>query len=350
MSNTRQSWWRRYVPSLAANPVSLAFKLLRAGKPAARSALYMAAAGIAVTPIDLILRPIERKRYEEASEPLEPIILVAGPPRSGTTLVAQYLINQFDVCYLNNLTSVFPRAPITINKLLGSFLQLGPGDYDAFYGKSRGLAGPNDALYIWDRWLGSDRDRVPTSLEPGAEIAIAQFFGALQASYELPVVNKVNRLNTCADLISNALPNAYFLCMQRDPLLLAQSLYIARDFISGDMATPYGVQHSDSVTNDPVEDVCRQVVFHENQALHQQELLGSDKFEFISYEGFCRNPAGLRELLSGKFPDLQYRSDRSSNSQSFEISNKRKLPEYIFERMQARLDELNAGTISCRHL
>jgi hypothetical protein len=264
--------------------------------------------------------------------------------------VAQYLINQFEVCYLNNLTSLFPRSPITINRLLGRVFKLRSGDYDAFYGKSRGLAGPNDALYLWDRWLGSNREQVPASLEAEADVAIKQFFGALQDLYGLPVVNKINRLNTCANLVGSVLPNAYFLCMQRDPLLLAQSLYIARDYISGDMSTPYGVQHSDPIPDDPAEDVCRQVIFHEDQALHQQQLLGSDRFEFFSYEDFCRNPAGLSELLASKFSSMRYRASRSSDWQTFEVSNKRKLPEEIFQRLRSRLAELEAGKITCRNL
>jgi hypothetical protein len=348
MSNARESWWHRYIPAHASNPLTLAVKLFKAGRPAARSAMYMAAAGIAATPFDIALRPFERREYERASRPTAPVILVVGPPRSGTTLVAQYLINQFDVCYLNNLTSLFPRSPIVINKMLGRFFKLRPGDYDAFYGKSRGLAGPNDALSIWDRWLGRDRDRVPTALEPGADIAIEQFFGALNDLYGLPVVNKVNRLNTCAHLVSDLLPNAQFLCMQRDPLLLAQSLYVARDFISGNMEAAYGVQHANSVDDDPVEDVCRQVLFHESQAQREQELIGKDRFEFISYEAFCKNPRGLTNHLAEKHAEMALRAGDMPESQSFTISDKRKLPEDIFERMRSRLSELGAGHISCR--
>ncbi len=348
MSNAIQSWWRRYVPSHAANPVSLACKLLRAGKPAARSALYMAAAGIAVTPLDFALRPMERRAYDRAADPVEPIIMVVGPPRSGTTLVAQYLINVFDVCYLNNLTSLFPRSPVLFYILLGKFFPPRPGDYDAFYGKSRGLAGPNDALYIWDRWLGRDRDRVPKTLEPGAGESMRRFFGALENLYDLPLVNKVNRLNTCAHLVSGELKNVRFLCLQRDSLLLAQSLYVARSYISGDIQLAYGVQHPNAEIDDPIEDVCRQVLFHENQARCQQKLLGGDKFVLISYEAFCRNPVGLAQLLSKEYPDLKTRAGESPVTQSFEVSDKRKLPEHVFDQMRRRLAELGAGNVNCR--
>jgi hypothetical protein len=120
--------------------------------------MYQAAAGFGLMPLDLLLRGRERRLCAVAPPSVKPIIIVVGPPRSGTTLVAQYLINTFDVCYLNNLTALFPNSPITANVLFGRMARLGAGDYDAFYGKSRGLSGANDGLYIWDRWLGSDRD------------------------------------------------------------------------------------------------------------------------------------------------------------------------------------------------
>lgn len=348
MKNTRESWWHRYVPTYASSPLKLAVTLFKSGRRPARSAMYLAAAGIALTPVDLILTPLERREYERASEPQQPIILVVGPPRSGTTLVAQYLINTFNVCYLNNLTSLFPRSPIIINKLLGKLVAaLREGEYDAFYGKSSGVLGVNDALYIWDRWLGREREQVPDSLEPGAEGGMKRFFGALQSLYRLPVVNKVNRLNTCAHLVSRVLPNARFLCLQRDPVMLAQSLYIARRDIVGDMSVAYGVQHPDAV-EDPVEDVCRQVLFHEEQARGQQRLLGDETFTVFSYEGFCKNPLGLICFLDREYPELTRRDDERSEPRSFDVSNERKLPQRIFGQMQMRLSELGAGNVNCR--
>ena len=348
MSNVQQSWWHRYIPTHTLNPLGLALKLLKSGDPAARSALYMAAAGIALTPLDVALRPIERKEYERAEESREPVILVVGPPRSGTTLVTQYLINSFDVCYLTNLTSLFPRSPIAITKLLGRLVPIGAGDYDAFYGRSRRLSGVNDGLYIWDRWLGNDRRQVPTMLEPGSEESMRQLFAALANYFKAPIINKVNRLNTCAHLVANELTNVQFLCLQRAPLFLAQSLYIARGQILGNMNMAYGAQHPDSVTEDPIEDVCRQVLFYEDHAKKQQQLLGSESFPLISYEEFCENPAALANFLATKQPLLNPRRNREQMPRSFQISNQRKLSEDVFERMRFRLAELGAGNVNCQ--
>lgn len=349
MSNAG-SWWRRYVPGNVSNPLRLAARLLAERKPAARSAMMMAAAGILLTPIDWSLRPFERREYSRASESERPILIVVGPPRSGTTLVAQYLINAFNVAYINNLTSLFPGSPITVNRVLKHVVPLRAGDYDAFYGKSRGLAGANDGLYIWDRWLGSDRHQIPTRLEDGASDNMLRFFGAMDGLYQLPVVTKVNGLNTCAHLVTEVLQNARFLCMQRDPLHLAQSLYFARRDITGNMRSAYGVQHPNSDPEDPIEDVCQQVLFHERNARQQQELLGESRFSVVSYEDFCRKPRSLVDCLLEEHDALSLRQGSDELATSFTISDRIRLSGAQHERMRNRLSELGAGQIRCRRL
>ena len=348
MSNPEQSWWRHYFPGSVSNPFGLVYRLIKSENPAARSAITMAAAGAVLTPIDLLLRGAERREYAESEESGKTILLVVGAPRSGTTLLAQFLINSLDVCYINNLTSLFPRSPITINRILRRFVPLQGGDYSAFYGKSRGLSGANDALYIWDRWLGADRKNVPSELVPLSGESMRRFFRALTNLYRLPVVNKLNRLNTCAHLVSKELKQVRFLCLHRNPLFLAQSLYIARQEIAGDMNAAYGVRHSDTVSDDAVEDVCQQVLFHENHARQQQKILGSRQFSIVSYEEFCRRPGDLLASLVGEDPDLKIKPDFQPESVFFTVSDKAKIPESEFKRMRLRLKELGAGGVNCR--
>jgi len=304
----------------------------------------MAAAGIVATPVDILFARKERRIYGQASDPQHTTVLVCGPPRSGTTLVAQHLINSFDVGYLNNLSSLFPRSPIYANKVFGTRIKQNIGDYDAFYGKSRSLSGANDGLYVWDRWLGGNREAIPGQLVSDSGPRMRKFFGAMENLYNRPIVNKVNRLNTCAILVAEHLPNAQFICVRRDPLFLAQSLYIARSEIMGDLNSAYGVRHHPR-SSDPVEDVCLQVIFHERQAQRQLATLGSARFLIVSYEGFCRNPQELLERISREHADLKFRANAKPDA-SFSVSEKRRLPESILERMRERLSALYTDRIT----
>jgi hypothetical protein len=319
------------------------FKLISSPNSAARSALLMAVAGLLLIPFDYLLKPWERRIYARATKPNKPLIIVVGPPRSGTTLVAQYLINQFSVGYLNNLTSLFPRSPIAANRLFMSADRFRRGDYRAFYGKSRRLSGANDGLYIWDRWLGQDRHQVPkTLLNDGA--SMSKVFGALTDFVDRPIVNKVNRLNTCAELVVDEIENVSFVCLHRDPLFLAQSLFLARTEILGDVDSPYGTEHDNRHLDDPIEDVCQQVMFHEQCARKQQQILGEERFTIISYESFCENPEAFAQAIAARVPALELRSDGTAEEAEFRASRKRKMESDDFDRMRSRLKALGAGS------
>jgi len=239
-----------------------------------------------LSPLDKILSRRERKLYSVASKPDKPILLVCGPPRSGTTLLTQYLINSLEVCYVNNLSSVFPRSSLTINRLLSRWIKPRAGDYNAFYGRSTGLAGNNDGLFLWDNWLGYERDVVPANLMANANENLPKYYGALLQQYGLPVVNKVNRLISAADLVAPILPTAKFIILWRNPVHLAQSLLLARELLTGSPEAPYGLNAGAESTGDAIEDVCRQVEFLHELIESQLTRLNKESVLVINYDEF----------------------------------------------------------------
>ncbi len=330
----------RHLPAQTGGMASLAWRLLKTRDPAAQFAMLSVALGVAATPLDLLLQVAEGRLYARAPDACLPLVLVAGPPRSGTTIVAQTLIAHLDVAYFNNLTAVFPRAPIVANRIFGRFLRPATSFHN-YYGRTSGLSGVNDALHIWDRWLGPDRTRVPDEITDQQTLEMRRFFGALEASSHKPVVNKNNRLNTCAHLIAARLPQSHFLCLEREPVFLAQSLLQARHDIIGDSTVPYGVDSEGSRLDDPVGDVCRQVRFHREMVLRQLEAIGRSRFWLVSYERFCEEPWRLvtavgREVLRQPVDEKHLRESLSS----FKISNRPRVSAEVFADLNERLADL----------
>src|SRR5262249_45460471 len=98
----------RYVPAHFHDPVGLALRLVGTGDPAAWFAMGAAAAGVAAAPLDAALSPLERRFVAKAAArgpARHPLILICGPPRSGTTIVYQTLINHLPLAYFSNLTA-----------------------------------------------------------------------------------------------------------------------------------------------------------------------------------------------------------------------------------------------------
>lgn len=337
-----RSFLHRYVSTQFHDPVGLFIRLLRTGHPAAYFAMATAGLGIILTPLDILLQIFEKRLYENASPPRLPLIFVCGAPRTGSTFFTQVLINNLPVNFLNNLTSIFPLSPLTANRLFGRFLMPGILTYASYYGKSVNFSGPNDALYIWDRWFGEDRAVIPTGLSPADRENMIRFFGAWEQFFQKPLINKNNSLNTYANLVAEVFENACFICMTRDPLYLAQSLLNARMDIHGNIHTPYGIDSPHHAHPDNyIESVCEQVLFYEQVTKEQQAIIGEDRFWIVQYEEFCRHPEDIIKRVSEEILGLQISiEDLKAKLKPFVISNAIKMDLATFEALKQTLEHM----------
>jgi hypothetical protein len=296
------------------------------------------------TPADLLLQIIEKQLYQRAQEPRLPIIFVTGAPRTGTSVVAQVLIKHLPVSYLNNLTAVFRRSPIVSNILFKNLLKK-EINYRSYYGKTYGFSGHNDALYIWDHWIGKDRTKIPEFLPEKSKNEMIRFFGGYEAAFGRPMVNKHNNMNLYASLIADTLKTSFFICITRDPIYLAQSLLKARIDIHNDLFTPYGIHRQnpkEREIGDYVADICEQVLYHEKGARKQQRIIGKERFWIVSYEDFCRKPEDLVKRVSEQILDQSVDMDKLRETlKPFITANEVKIEFDLFERIQETFRRLN---------
>ena len=337
------------IPSNFNNLFGLAKRLLQSKNSAGRAAMFYSFLGITMIPLDWCFQFFEKRLYKKASKPKLPLIFVCGPPRSGTTLVSQVLIKHLPVAYFNNLTSVFPKSPLIANSIFGRFNTKSNRDvtFKSLYGRTTNLWFPNDALYLWDRWTGVSREEIPEAISPKDQLKMQRFFGAVEAYVGKPLVNKNNKLNTYAHLVAEVLDSAYFICLDRDPVFLAQSQLIASKFIHGDENTPYGPrfesikkkQHSPKT--DPIELVCSQVTIHKKTMLKQQEQIGKERFIIVPYEDFCADPAKWvckisYDVLKQPLDIAQVRKDL----QPFRVSKNIKINKEAFIKIENAFNHL----------
>jgi hypothetical protein len=330
--------FHRYVPAQFHDPFGLALRLVRSRDPAALFAMATAAGGVAAAPLDVVLQPIEASILAKPSVAQRPLIFVCGAPRSGTTVVYQTLVSHLPVAYFSNLTALFPRSPLTAHRLFSRFTEKPAAAYENFYGRTHGLSGTNDALFLWDRWLGSDRAVAPQAIEADRGRAMQSFFTACDREFARPLVNKNNSLNLSAHLVAELLPGATFLCVTRDKRRLARSLYRARCDIHGRPEAAYGVNAPlSSDTSDAVESVCSQAEFYESVNRQQRERLGAERFWLVSYEDFCRDPGALLQRVAGTLLGNEQLVEGQPPA-SFAASTGARVPAEIAARIDACLD------------
>ena len=294
----------KYVPAHFRNPVRLAARLAATRDPAALFAMGAAVAGMVATPLDLAMTPWERRQYAKAPATTGPLLFICGAPRSGTTLVYQTLVNALPVAPFTNVVQIFPRSPLVATKMLQRWGMKPSATYRNFYGRTAGLSGLNDALPLWDRFLGDDRSRDPEPITPQVAARMRRFFAAWSVAFGLPVASKCNRVVVAAADLAQALPEAIFICLEREPLPHAFSLLEARRMIHGDERVPYGQAPEQSWNAEhPTASVACQVQYYQELVRRQLALVGPERFWIQSYEEFCRNPDALvRRAASALFP------------------------------------------------
>lgn len=323
----------------------LALRLLRHKYPAGRAAMRYAILGLLLMPLDLFLSLWEHRLYRKANSPEQPIIFVCGPPRSGTTLVAQTLIKHLPLYYFNNFTSLFPNAPLVATKLFGRKYELKNTRVGqrSLYGRTKGLWAPNDALYFWDRWRGNRRHRVPEKIEQQQTHRIKEFFGAVESHSGKGLINKNNSLFTYAHIIAEILPTAHFVCLDRQEVYLAQSLLEAAWFIHADQKLPYGMQYpeiyelSEKPIDSGIEQLAETVTEHKRRIQVLRSKLGPNRLTLVAYEEFCENPGlWLKKIATVALGENQVKNLALDAIQPFPHSNTRKVNTKLFSALEAQ--------------
>ncbi len=288
------------------NPFGLVSRMLLSGKPAAYAALFRAGVQLAVTPLDLLAAQTRRFPAATDSANALPLLLIVGPPRAGTTLVYQYLAQTLDVTYPSNLNSLFPRSVL----FRRAHSRSTKPELASYFGQTTGLNEPNDAFHIWNRWLGDDRYRTKTNLSENDALEMQRFFAAWTDHAERPFLNKNNRNCHSLAVLADALPQAHFVVVNRDPTAIVRSLIRARRTVQGDETCGWGLLSQEDHADDPlgyVRDVCEQVA-NANRILSEQvEKIDAASLHQTSYEQFCESPMALAEALNSRIPEVEIR-------------------------------------------
>lgn len=331
------------------NPLGLVFRMLKSGKRAAYAALLHEGLRIAARPIDSLLKGKEQRLINSAAPSSLPVVLVVGAPRSGTTLVYQTLARYLDVSYVTNMTSMFPRSPISASRMLNWIPKRDTADFQNFYGQTARLHGPNDGFSLWNNWLGDDRYVPRTDLNESEQHTLRQFFYAWNNTFGKPFLNKNNRNTGCLDLLSRAIPQASVVVVRRNPLLVAQSLIKAREQVQGDKAVGWGLHsHSSNTVADSlsyVDDVCDQILEIEKQLDDQLQHVPAKRIVEVTYEGFCEDPGSSLRWIAKQIPGLQLKESLIANElKSFEASARITLSEAEQQRLLSRLQSRRTNT------
>ena len=243
-----------------------------------------------------------------------PQIFVLGAPRSGTTLMMQWLAASGAVAYPSNLMARFPSAPAigaSLQRLLSdeslafrdelSDVQPQPVDFASDLGKTSGALAPNEFWYLWRRFLPT------TEIEPlGARIGqvdragLRRAIGSVAAVLERPFAAKGLMLQYDLAFFAELFPRAVFLHVQRDGLANAASLLRARQSFFGSTQPWYSAKppgYEALLELEPEAQVCGQVAWTQQAIEHGLQGLPAERHLTVPYGAFCADPAQWHQRL-----------------------------------------------------
>lgn len=265
-----------------------------------------------------LLAPVNDSVVGGFRMPDHPVVLVMGLPRSGTTVLLQWLAATGCFAYPTNFLSRFFRAPAVGAKLQllltdlrydfrGELFDLGaPVGFESSLGKTRGALAPNEFWYFWRRFFPLE---VASQLPPGAvgRADAARFvaeIAALESILGRPFAMKGGLLSFDVPFLDSLFERALIVHIRRDPFFTMQSLLESRLSYYGSAEGWYSIRPPEYEwlkERDPYTQIAGQV-FHSSRALADgvAAVAGERRLE-VDYEAFCTDPAAVFAGIAARF-------------------------------------------------
>lgn len=237
-----------------------------------------------------------------------PLILVMGPPRSGSTLFMQWLANTGLFAYPTNLLSRFYQAPIIGAKIqllltdprfsfrdeLGEFVQ--QAQYRSENGKTKGVLAPNEFWYFWRRFLAEPGRDVWTDEELKQSMdmrtMLAELVGIMQV-FQQPFAAKGMLFNYNIPFFDSVFDKVLFVHVRRDPVTNIASLLDSRKRQLGSEDAWYSFdipEKADLLMLPPEQQVAGQVKAINREVEAGLKNVHDSRKMLVQYEEFCKEP------------------------------------------------------------
>ena len=231
--------------------------------------------------------------HPEGQLPYRPLFII-GPPRSGSTLLYQAMVNYYQVGYLSNLHCLFYGAPSLVAHLAKHNRGQPVSGYQSQHGHTDGWAAPSECGQFWYRFFRRKPQYVPPGEADSKKMRqLRAVMHTLAREIDQPVLFKNLVCSMRLQPLAEALPEALFIVIKRDLTANAHSLLKARWNTNGEYTTWFSVEPPglDALrSRPPYAQVVEQIRQIEARIAADRAIIGPDRFVNIDYEAFCDDP------------------------------------------------------------
>lgn len=294
---------------------------------------------------DGYLHLIESVMRARSRPPVQPQLFIIGPPRTGTTLIYQYIVHRLSVAHFTNAVGRYPFAPCLVSyvqkRLWGSYVS----DFKSQYGKVQNPLGPREAGGFWNRHFHSESYQQFGDISPQGVRTLRHTIWCMQRIYNgAPFVNKNVKHLLRIPALREIFPECIFLVVERDLVDTALSLYRARQALLDGQDKWLSVRPPNYETLKdlpPAEQVVRQLLSLREKLEEDISALNAENVVRVNYENFCDRPDYLIELLEPSFGKI---AERNPAQDCFIRSERH--PRTDEERALVQLSETLAASIN----
>lgn len=277
-------------------------------------------------------------------------VFIIGPPRCGSTLIMQTLVDAFDISYLSNAHCRWFGAPALFEKMWRPLASKKASDYTSVHGRTRADTDPAECGDWWYRFFPKQPAYVTKKdVNPRKMMAFRRSLAALAKSSGKPLVFKNLYASLRLEPIVAYVPRALFVLIERDLLDNAQSILRGRQDVYGSYEPWWSVPPPDVTylsALPPVQQVVGQIESIHELINRDIERLGlAEKTFRTRYEDFCRDVNATLEqfnvFMASHGIDLQRRFEVPG---SFTPDHSVKIPASMYKELKSKVEAKRALT------
>ncbi|MCB9197897.1 MAG: sulfotransferase [Flavobacteriales bacterium] len=248
-----------------------------------------------------------------------PIVLICGCARSGSTLMLQKLVSTDLFSYPSNLIARFYSNPGFGIKVQQALIEFDPINQMGFHsdnkfnsnlGKTFGALEPSEFWYYWRQFFSFGENQ-KLSAQAIDKVDMKGFLEGLNQFESLtgkPLVLKGMMLNWNLSDLFRASNKFVFVFLERDEFYNAQSLLKARENYFNDRNVWYSFkppEYFELKDKSPLEQVAGQVVYTNKSIKEELKEIPKTNVIHVKYEEFCSFPDKFVNELCHKINALK---------------------------------------------
>ncbi|MBE9207149.1 sulfotransferase [Nostoc sp. LEGE 06077] len=265
--------------------------------------------------LNQLLIPLQNKfENQPVVQVNEPIILILGTQRSGSTLLSQILASRLNIGYPSNLMARFYETPA-----VGAFMQrILIGDrfhecrqYKSQHGVTNRIEEPHEFGYFWSRHLGvcddvhepDEQDLEKVNLEK-----LTEELNAIVNVFAQPVIFKCLLCDFFIPVL-NQIPNVFFIDLQRNLVDVAESVWRVRQERLGSVDKWWSFRTRNYPTLKelpPEQQIAGQLLATRHSITRDLAQVSNERKMVISYEELVQAPEVIIDSFVKKMAHIGY--------------------------------------------